>query len=689
MKKEDREKKRKRENESTLKERLSYRFDNMMAKGMIVQAGMLFLATVIVIFIMGMLIQIMDHGNIHSFEGGMWNAFLHMLDGGTIAGDEAGPLYLFLMLISTIVGLFITATLIGIINESLSGKMEMLRKGKSKVLENEHTVILGFDSGIYTILESLMVANENQQVKAPIVIMDENFSKDEMEDQINAWLTHMKRDEKIFGTYNKEKYKTKIICRHGSISNIKSISTCSPRTAKSIIVNCEDDFLTVKSILAAAENIKGEPAVRIVAAVKDRDYEKTANLAGVVCGDIRNIKVLYTEDFIARLIAHTSREPGISQVFMELLDYDDNEIYVEKIPDAVKGRIVGESVFALNQRLGNAVVIGLKHQDRTIELNPAPETVVADGDKLIMIEEDDGTYLNALADTDEVCVVLPEVTASDSFHIRRRNTLILGYSPKIAMILNEAKRFVTEDSRFVVVFDEDDRPKKDNELKDAIDRSKDRILAELKSIEPYHLDPIYIDLYKGSDYEQLLDHLRYDEQMEIDNVMILSDTYSDPDVNDADMLGLLLRIRDYADKREDVKYSITTEMMKVENKELAVVTKEKDFIVSEDVTNLMISQISETPELFRVYRELLSENGSEIYMHAFTEYPGLSGESFHFSDAYRCVAGSGATLIGVYDYETGECFINPDRNKKIPYIEQNKFIVIESGRKPSKGADQT
>jgi len=44
--------------------------------------------------------------------------------------------------------------------------MERLRKGRSQVLETDHSLVLGWSAQIFTILNELMAANENQKKAA-------------------------------------------------------------------------------------------------------------------------------------------------------------------------------------------------------------------------------------------------------------------------------------------------------------------------------------------------------------------------------------------------------------------------------------------------------------------------------------------------------------------------------------------
>ena len=59
------------------------------------------------------------------------------------------------MLVLTIAGLFIVSALIGVIATGIDAKLADLRRGRSTVLEKDHTVILGWSDSIFTIVSEL------------------------------------------------------------------------------------------------------------------------------------------------------------------------------------------------------------------------------------------------------------------------------------------------------------------------------------------------------------------------------------------------------------------------------------------------------------------------------------------------------------------------------------------------------
>ena len=131
----------------SFKERFSYRFDQLMSRGTVALVGLLFTATVLVAVLVACLTHLAAPGSAGSVGDSLWNSFMRILDAGNVTGDYEthNAIYIVLMILATVCGLFVTSILIGIINAAFEKKLDGLRRGSSRVLEKGHTVILGYD----------------------------------------------------------------------------------------------------------------------------------------------------------------------------------------------------------------------------------------------------------------------------------------------------------------------------------------------------------------------------------------------------------------------------------------------------------------------------------------------------------------------------------------------------------------
>ena len=169
---------------------LRYRFENTLSKGTVAIIGWLALLSTVIVVLAALILAAMrvgqdpdDHEHPYGFFEGMWQSMLRTLDPGIVAGDNGWQLRL-LMMIVTIGGIFIVSILIGTITSGLESRLAELRKGRSRVIEKNLTLILGWSSKVFSIIGELLIANENQ--KNPCIVILSERDKIEMEDEIRA-----------------------------------------------------------------------------------------------------------------------------------------------------------------------------------------------------------------------------------------------------------------------------------------------------------------------------------------------------------------------------------------------------------------------------------------------------------------------------------------------------------------------
>ena len=112
----------------------------------------------------------------------------------------------------------------------------------------------------------------------------------------------------------------------------QQIGIANPQTCRSVIVlspeGDDPDPCVIKTILALVNDPerRAEPYV-IAAEIRDDD---NAEIARVVGG--KEVQLVRADDLIARIMVQSTRQPGLSAVFTELLDFDGCEIYATEQP---------------------------------------------------------------------------------------------------------------------------------------------------------------------------------------------------------------------------------------------------------------------------------------------------------------------------------------------------------------------
>jgi voltage-gated potassium channel Kch len=630
--------------------RLRYAFDNSMSKGAIALIGYLGLASLALIMVAGLVVILFgirpgDAGQAPGFVEAMWLSLMRTLDSGTMGGDE-GTGFRLTMLFVTLGGIFIVSSLIGVINNGIEGKLDELRKGRSFVVERDHTLILGWSPKIFTILSELVLANENRQ-KPRVVILAER-DKVEMEDEIA---------EKVPDTG-----KTRIVCRTGSPLDLSDLEIVNPHEARSIVIlapeSDEPDSEVIKSILAITNNPhrRSEP-YHIVAELAELRNLEVARMVGK-----DEAQLIVTSDLISRIVVQTSRQSGLSVVYTELLDFGGDEIYFHEEPPLV-GRTFGEALFAYE----DSALMGIRFRDGRVQLMPPMDTRLEAGDKVVAISEDDDTIRLSgrtgdwtdLEKTLEIDAAAIQTVAVPER--RPERTLLIGWNERGVTIINELDRYVAAGSELVLVA--------------SIDGLDEQLARDCAGLQCQKLTVQNADTTD----RRVLDAL---DIPGFDQVIILC--YSDTlDVQEADARTLitLLHLRDMAEKGGH-DFRIVTEMLDTRNRELAEVTQADDFIVSNKLTSLMLAQVSENKELSAVFADLFDPEGAEIYLKPAKNYVAL-GRPVNFYTVLEAARRRGEIAIGyrreAIAKDAAQAYgvaVNPAKSGKITFAEADKVIVL-------------
>ncbi|MCC6559807.1 MAG: potassium transporter TrkA, partial [Xanthomonadales bacterium] len=570
----------------TWRDRLRYRFENTLSRGAIAIIAWLALISTLVVLVTALALVLLgvgqdpaDPSTRYGFIEGAWQGLMHAIDSGNLAGDSGWVLRV-LMLIVTIAGIFLVSILIGTITSGLESRLTELRKGRSRVIEREHTLILGWSSKVYSIIGELIIANANQ--KRPCIVILADRDKVEMEDDIKA---------KFASTGN-----TRIICRRGDPLDLDDLAVVDPHGARSIIVLAPEednpDLHVIKSVLAITNNPerKAEP-YHIVGEIRDEKNLEAAALVG-------NGEAIYVqgEDLIARVTAQTCRQSGLSVVYTELLDFDGAEIYFKEEP-ALVGKSYREALGAYEE----SALIGLMRANGEALVNPPMDTVLAAGDQVIAISEDDDTIVLTNATPAKpnrgVIVPKPERTATPE------RILVLGWNEKATATVRELDQYVAPGSELVVLCEREG--------------SREALVTLSKSMQRLRIR------FAAGD---IGDRATLDKLGVCDYAHIILLSYNELPIQEADAKTLiaLLHLRAIADAAgRDL--SIVSEMMDLRNRALAQVAKADDFIVSDKLVSLMLAQLSENKHLEKVFRVLFSAEGSEIYIRPIGDYirPGV------------------------------------------------------------------
>ncbi|HEX8054807.1 MAG TPA: hypothetical protein VF517_17600 [Thermoleophilaceae bacterium] len=626
----------------SLRERLRYAFDNTMARGTPALIGWLVVATALLVALFSIVVLLgdfapeSDDGDRPGVVRQFFNSLLHAMDPGTVAGDDGKWPFLALMLLLTIAGLLIVSALIGVLATGLDRKIEELRKGRSAVLERDHTLVLGWSETVFTVLSELAIANENEPNPSVVILADHD--RVEMEDAIRAKVPDLRN--------------TRVICRTGSPVDLTDLSVASPQSARSVIIlspeaEGDPDSQVIKAILALTRgpNRRDTP-FRIVAEIHDPSNLEAARLVG---GD--EAVLVDKRETISRLLVQSSRQKGASLVYNDLLDFEGDEVYMRRDP-SLDGRTFGDALLAYE----DCAVIGLRTFGE-IALNPPADTEILPGSEIVAIAEDDERLATArpMASPVEEAAIVAAPRRPD----QPAAVLILGWNGRTPSVINEFARYLAPGSRVEVLADY--APAREAIGRECSDCGDLELAVEIGSTT----DRRTLDAAGVSEFDHVI-------------VMPYSDLL-DHQRADARTLVTLLHLRDIVAGEDGHAPTLTSEMLDDRNRELAQVTRVDDVIVSDRILSLMLTQLSENERLAAVFGELFAAEGSEIYLRPAGDYV-LLGREVSFATVVEAARRRGEVAVGVHAAAAAEDVhgydLNPPKSRRITFEATDRVIVL-------------
>jgi len=581
-----------------LRERARYRFDRFMERGTIALISGLFVLSLAIIVGVAAILVVVRGDDGRDLPQLLWMSLLRTLDPGTMGGDQGSPGFVLGMLAVTLGGIFVISALIGILNTGLAGRLAELRTGRSRVLETDHVLVLGWSQQVFTVLGELIEAGAGRSKTSIVVLADRD--RVEMEDAIRNRVTIPRR--------------ARVVCRTGRPTDLADLPIGNPDEARAIVIldseGADPDVDVVKTILALTGRPDRRPEpYRIVAEVRER---ANADIARLVGGD--EVHLLLGDELVARIIAQTCRQSGLSVVYLDLLDFAGHEFHVAEYPE-LAGSTFGEAV----ARLAGGIPAGIVRGGRA-RLCPRPFEVIESGDRLVVLAEDHDSarVVPAPVAVDHDAIAPPLARAED-----RERILVLGWNRRGPLVIRELDAYMAPGSEVVAV---------SALARVTHDVAQSPRLANVRAA----------GRVGDTTSRPVLDGL---DIASFDHVVVLCESDDrDPDSADARTLVTLLHLRDIG-ARMGRSFSIVSEMLDVRNRDLAEVARADDFIVSARVLSLLVAQIAETPELADVFRDLFDADGSEIYLREVGEYVAL-GRELAFATLQAAAQGRDEVALG-------------------------------------------
>jgi Trk K+ transport system NAD-binding subunit len=635
----------------TFRQRLLYWFDNTMAHGTIALIGWLAVLSLVLILIFSIVLLIvaafipmqLPNGQEANLANDLWQTFLHAFNNGQL-GSDSGVEWPFLavMLAVTIGGIFIVSSLIGVLTNGMNARLDEVRRGRSRVLETDHMLILGWSDRVFTIVKQLAAAAAAEGRANSCIVILGPVDTVEMEEDLRV---------KAGSTG-----KTRVICRSGDPIDPDDLRIVNAQSARAILIltpeNEEPDAQVIKTVLALTRTQRaGTTPYHIVAEIQDDNNVGTARLVGGT-----EAQFILVGDTAARLIAQTCRQSGLSMVYNQLLDFSGDSIYMIEAP-SLAGKTFADALFAYE----SAAVIGLQHAGNKVKVNPSPDTPIAAEDKLVLICAKEAAIKPSPANARPQSVREDAPGVSPEKPPTPESFLILGWNQIGMTIIHQLNSYVPAGSKVTVVADTPG-------------------YTDIVAQHSAALRNISVDARVGNTTARPslvnLDPHNYQHVI----VLCYSDSL-DAQQADARTLITLLHLRDIKARQKAV-FSITSEVLDDRNRRLAEVAEVDDFIVSGKMFSLLMAQQAEDKYIAPVYADLLSPQGSEVYLKPAEEYvePGRPVTFYDIVDTALC---RGEIAIGYrrrsQAYTSEQSYgitLNPTKSQTITFEQGDRIVVL-------------
>jgi len=624
--------------------KIKYLLDDFVSRGFLAQVALLAGTALALTLLFGIVAVWLGEPD---YTEGYWTSLMHMIDQGTITGDEVGTdNYFIFMLLVTFIGMAFTSTIIAIVNNAIQDKLNELKKGHSGVIERNHLVVLGFDENTYTICREVVEGNRLIGERVCLVVADD-LPKEEMEHSTKEFHGGSRQFFEKSSRQREKDKNIKIIFRSGDLVSENTFSICAAEHARAIVINRENDLETIRILLSLVAYLKKKHAYlsdenmpSVVALIHDRNNLTAAKAAaGIAFGkepgnkgeNEYKVRIMDSGETLGRLFAQSCVTQGLPFVMDGLFNYRGASIRIEKgeVPrngeDA--GPFSGKSLSEIALMVSEAIPLGFARKAEgkpvSILLNPPEEVRYTRDDRLIYLSE------NPALVTGEKENVPPVGTAAagKAEECRKiRNFLLIGWSESLPGMLGIVGERCAEGSMVNII-------------------SAGGGAEEAEESAFGCREYICEDPYRWENVERILEENAawFDRSTpeHLTNIILLSVDGAEKMISDERVTVLLLNLRNYLQYRKITDVSITSEMHLPQNQMLVQNNSSNDFVVASQIANRMMAQIAEDPRKYYIIEELLKQRGGVIELHPLSDYVDVSKE-FNFEGVFRAALGKDA-----------------------------------------------
>ena len=623
------------------------------------KAGLVVLAFAAIVVIFGGIMFKLVAGD--SFSEGSFRTYSLLFDvpGADATTDETalGKLVsngLFMLGVATF------AVIIGIVSDKISSEVESLRLSNERVLWSGHTVIVNWGDYTSPMMRQLESARREGRLNGPVVILADK-DKEEMDEELSEELG------RIGAGLN-------VITRNGSPNELNNIDRVAAGTARRIIVlpqaeDADDEGESAKETTGLAlalqrgltKKQKDRAAVVVTAPTAEYSDEVAQDADG-----FGSYAEVYPEDFISRILAQCSVQPGLSHVYAELLlQGAGQEIYTEPLSShrAMHGKSFGKA----SRRFSSAIPVGVVRQtpgggEEEVLLSPPDEMLLESTDSMVLIAKarkdarpgglrrmprPARTRAAAAGEEEAVAEVTPAAK------VRPPKILLLNLDPTMGDFIDQIDEVAPKGASITLLSPE--RPSGLPSLR----------RASLKHVSGDPTSPAELQKLGAHNFDAVI-YLQHGRGSEVD---------------DSKLLLSLLALEKAAKAEGAGVPRVVGEMHSPAMLELIASrwpANNWDFVLPNELCSGVLVQFALQPELRGIYSELLSPAGKEIVLKPAEQYANSppDGRGVTFEELSLGARARGEVAVGVHRAGESKPTLNPPRDLRLKLQEGDQLVVL-------------
>ncbi|XP_020598309.1 ion channel DMI1-like isoform X1 [Phalaenopsis equestris] len=648
------------EEEVPLKKRIAYRVDVFFSMYPYAKLLALLFATILLIGFGGLALYAVSES---SLSEALWLSWTFVAD----SGNHAEMVGLRPRVVSVSIssgGMLIFAMMLGLVSDAISEKVDSWRKGKCEVIEKNHILILGWSDKLGSLLKQLAIAN--MSIGGGVIVVLAERDKEEMEMDI------AKLEFDFMGT--------SVICRSGSPLILADLKKVSVSKARAIIVLASDEnadqsdaraLRVVLSLTGVKEGLRGH----VVVEMSDLDNEPLVKLVG---GEL--IETVVAHDVIGRLMILCALQPGLAQIWEDILGFENAEFYIKRWPQLDGLRF--EDVLI---SFPDAVPCGVKvaANGGKIVINPEDDYVLKEGDEVLVIAEDDDTYTPG---------PLPEVQPGFLPHVFNppkypEKILFCGWRRDIDDMIMVLEAFLPPGSELWMFNDVPIMERKRKLTDGGLDLSGlsniTLVHKEGNAVIRRHLESLPLETFDSMSLLRIPLFILIQGPWQR---FFLFEIFSQSAFPLKEEKSTALRYSGFSHsswiremQQASDKSIIISEILDSRTRNLVSVSRISDYVLSNELVSMALAMVAEDKQINRVLEELFAEEGNELCIRP-AEYYLYEQEELGFYEIMVRGRERHEIVIGYRLANAERAIINPPQKmERRKWSLDDVFVVISLG----------